>query len=93
MFFKEKNQYNPLTLTVQTVEVHKHLSLLLDKRLDFNIHIDNKINKCNKNISKMKRLSLSILRNSLLTTYKTFACQHLDYADILHEKHVNVNFE
>ena len=63
-FSRKLNQDSPLPLdfndnTVQTVEVHKHLGLLLDKKLDFNIHIDNKINKCNKITSRMKRLSLT----------------------------------
>ena len=45
-FLKKLNQGGPLPLdfndnTVQTVEVHKYLSL--DKKVDFNIHIDNKI--------------------------------------------------
>ena len=34
--------------TVQTVEEHKHLGLSLDEKLDFNIHIDSKVKKCNK---------------------------------------------
>ena len=72
-FFSRKlNQDSPLRLdfndnVVQTVEVHNHLGLSLDKKLDFNVHIENKINKCNKMIGIMKRLSLSIWRESLLT--------------------------
>ena len=79
--------------TVQTVEVHKHLGLSLNKTLDFNVNIDKKVDKCNKNISKMKRFSLSISRNSLLAIYKTCVCPHLDYAGLVYEKHFNVNFE
>ena len=41
----------------------------------------------------MKRLSLSILRDSLLSIYKTFLCPHLDYANIIYDKPGNVNFE
>ena len=41
--------------TVQTVEVHNHLGLSLDKKLDFNIHVENKINKCSTIIGVMKR--------------------------------------
>ena len=46
-FLKELNQGGPLPLdfndnTVQTVEVHKYIGLALDKKLDFNIHIDKK---------------------------------------------------
>ena len=59
--------------------MHKHLGLSLDKKLNSNIHIDNKINKCNKILSIMKQLSLSVLRDSLVTIYKTFIRPHLDY--------------
>ena len=52
---------------VQTLTVHKRLDLSLDKEFGFNIYIDNKIHKYNKVISTMKRLSLRISRDSLLT--------------------------
>ena len=38
---------------VQFATNQKHLLFILDSRLDFNEHIDNKINKCNKIISMM----------------------------------------
>ena len=97
-FSRKQNQDTSLPLefndnTVQVVEVLKHLGLSLDKKLDFNIRVDNKINKCNKLIGIMKRLSLSISRNSILTIYKTIVRPHLDHADIIYDKPGNVNFE
>ena len=97
-FSRKLNQDSPLLLdfndnTVQSLELHNHLGLSLDKKLDFNIHIENKINKCNKMIAIMKRLSLSISRGSLLTMYKSFVRSHLDYAYIVYDKLGNVNFE
>ena len=97
-FSRKQNQDTSLPLefndnTVQVVEVLKHLGLSLDKKLDFNIRVDNKINKCNKLIGIMKRLSLSISLNSILTIYKTIVCPHLDHADIIYDKPGNVNFE
>ena len=41
----------------------------------------------------MKRLSLSISSDSLLTTYKMFVRPHLDYADIMYDKPGDINFE
>ena len=41
----------------------------------------------------MKRLSLNISRDSLLTIYKMFVRPHLNYADIVYDKPGNVNFE
>ena len=89
-FSRKQNQDSPLPLdfndyTVQTSEVHKHLGLSLDKKLDFN-----KINKCNKITGTVKPLSLS---DSLLTAYETLVCLHLDYADIIYDKSGNAYFE
>ena len=47
----------------------KHLVLVLDFRLDFIEHIDNKINKWDKIIGKMKRRPLALSRKFLLTRY------------------------
>ena len=65
----------------QQIADQKHLGLVLDSKLDFNEHVNNKINKCNKSIGIMKKLSLTLSRNSLLTIYKTFVRPILDYAD------------
>ena len=39
---------------VQIANSQKHLGLVLDSKPDFNEHIDNKINKCNKIIGTIK---------------------------------------
>ena len=97
-FSRKLNQDSPLPLdfngnTVQTVEVHNHLGLSLDKKLDYNILTENKINKCNKMIGIMKRLSLSFSSDSLLTINKSFVRPHLDYADMIYDKLYNAIFE
>ena len=97
-FSRKLNQDSPLPLDfndniVQTVAVHNHLGLSLDKKLDYNIHTENKINKCNKMIGIMKRLPLSFSRNSLLTINKSFVRPHLDYAYIIYDKLYNAIFE
>ena len=43
---------------------------VLDNKLDFNKHLDKKVNNCNKIIGMMKKLSTSVFRQSLLTIYK-----------------------
>ena len=43
---------------VQSANSQKHLRLVLDTKLDFNEHVNSKINKCNKSIGIMKKLSL-----------------------------------
>ena len=41
----------------------------------------------------MKRLSINLPRNSLLTIYKSFIRPHLDYGDILYDNPNNENFQ
>ena len=40
-----------------------------------------------------KQLPFCILRNSLLTIYKTYVQSHSDYADIIYEKPTNMTSE
>ena len=69
------------------------LETVLDSKLNFNTHIDQKIRKCNKLIGLMKRLSLNLPQSALLTIYKSFIRQHLEYGDILYDKPDNKNFQ
>ena len=46
--------------------------LILDTKLKFNEHLENKINKCNRIIGAMKKLSLKLSRTCLLTIYIAF---------------------
>ena len=41
----------------------------------------------------MKRLSINLPRNSLLTIYKSFIRPHLNYGDILYDNPNNENFQ
>ena len=50
----------------------KHLGIILDSNLNFNIHIDQKIKNSNILIGHIKRLSINLPRNALLTTCKSF---------------------
>ena len=70
----------------QQCSSQKHLGLILDNKRDFNKNLDKKINKCNKIIRMMKKLSLSISRQSLLTVYKSIVRPIVDYTDIIYDK-------
>ena len=50
----------------------KHLGVFLDSKLNFSIHIEQKISKCNKIIGLIRRLSVCLQRKALLTFYKSF---------------------
>ena len=71
----------------------KHLEIVLDSKLNFNAHVDQKIKKCNRIIGLIRRLSINLPRNALLTIYKSFVRPHLDYGDILYDKPNNENFQ
>ena len=51
-----------------------------------------KIKKCNKIIGLIRRISISLPRNALLTIYKFFVRPRLNYGDILYDKPNNENF-
>ena len=92
----EKDSYPPLNFNddnVQTGISLKHLSLVLDSKLDFNEHISNKIDKCIKIIGIRKKLSLFLSRKTLLTIYISFVRINLDYADIIYDKPFNKSFK
>ena len=60
---KSKVHFHP-ALTFNNNDVRKcahqkHLGIILDSKLDFNIHVDNKIKKCYRMIGIIKRLSVS----------------------------------
>ena len=78
---------------VQLANSQKHLALILDSKLDYNEHIDNKIYKCNKIIGIMKRLSLILSSKRQLTICKSFGRLNLDYADITYDKPFNQCFK
>ena len=71
---------------IQSAYCQKYLGLILDSKLGFNQHIDDKISKCNKIIGTMRRLSMTLFRKSLPTIYKFFVRPLLDYADIIYDK-------
>ena len=71
----------------------KHLGIVLDSKLNFNTHIDQKIKKCNKLIGLMKRISVNLPRIALITICKSFIKEHLEYDDILNDTPNNENFQ
>ena len=92
----EVHSYPPLTFNNNDVKKcphQKHSGIVLDSKLDFIIHVDNKIKKSYKIIGLIKRLSVCVPRKALLTIYKSFIRPHLDYGHILHDKPENQNFK
>ena len=91
LFSHKANSNDHLKLTfngnqVQRCSSQQHVGLILNNKLDFNKYLDEKINKCNKIIGMIKKLSTSVSRQSLLTIYKSFVRPMLDYGDIIYDK-------
>lgn len=80
---------------IKKMPQQKHVGVVLDSKLNFNNHIDHKIQikKCNELIELIKRLSTSLPKSDLLTIYKSFGRCHLDFGHILHDKPRNQNFK
>ena len=79
-------QHPPLTfngIVVKAEEEHKHLGLILDKKLSFNSHINAQIKKANKGVGAIKCMSKYAPRSTLEQVYKSHVRSHLEYCDII----------
>ena len=93
----KNNSHRPVAFNNNVIKKyphHKHLGIVLDSKLDFKFHVDQKTKKYNKLIGLIRRrLSVNVPRNALLTIYKSFIRLHLDYGDVLYDKTENENFQ
>ena len=60
----------------------KYFSMLLDSRLNFNEHVQSKMNKCYNIIGLIKKLSIHLPREALLMIYKSFVNPNPDYEHV-----------
>ena len=77
---------------VSLFESHKHLGLVFDPNLNFDMHLKGKFSIINNGIALLRILRHSIPRKPLLSIYKTFLRPHLDCCDVIYEKPHNENF-
>ena len=70
----------------------KHLGMYLDKALNFNLHIREKMSKAMKGIGVILKLSKTLPQHSFDTKYKSFVRSHLDYGDIIYDQPNNESF-
>ena len=84
------NNPSPLSFNqfqVKISESHKLLGLILDTKLNFDEHLEIKINKCNRIIGSIKVKLSNILDTTKSVSsdflYKAFVRPHLDYFDIM----------
>ena len=70
----------------------KHLGTYLDKALNFNLHIKEKMPKAMKGIGVIQKLNKIVPRHSFIKIYKSFVRPHLDYGDIIYDQPNNERF-
>ena len=78
---------------IASTSSQKHLGLILDQKLTFTHHLNEKISKANKGIGIIRKLYFYLPRKSLLTIYKSFVRPHLDYCDIIYDQPHNDTFK
>ena len=71
-------------IAVAKVNDQRHLGLILDSRLSFEKHINEKIMKSKKNVGILKHLSKFLPLKTLDQMYKALVRSHLDYCDIIY---------
>ena len=92
---RSTHRHNDLVFHNSPVQTHphqKHLGLILDSKLTFMEHLNDKIKKVNSGIGLIRRLRTDLPRNTLLTVYKSFIRPHLDYCDIIYDQPSNHSF-
>ena len=84
--------FNDTIVERSTSQRTRHLGIHLDEKLDFNVHIKEKISKACRGIGTIKKLQSKPPRNALLTIYKSCIRPHLDYGDIVFDQPTNDSF-
>ena len=69
---------------MKQVNDHKHLGLILDSKLTFVNHINDKLSKARKGIGVIKYLSSFIPVKTLDQIYKMYVRPHLDFCDVIY---------
>ena len=67
-----------------SVEEHKHLGLILDNKLSFVNHLNEKLAQARKGIGIIRYMSKYAPIETLDQIYKVFVRSHLDYCDIIY---------
>ena len=84
---RHKSVHPPLffnNVQVKQVNEHKHLGLILDSKLTFDSHINEKLAKARKGIGVIKYLSTYVSVKTLDQIYKMYVRPHLDFCDVIY---------
>ena len=82
---KKPSHHPPIffnNVEVKRVSEHKHIGLILDSKLTFSSHINEKLAKARKGVGVIKYLSSHVPVRTLEHIYKTYVRPHLDFFDV-----------
>ena len=90
IFSNKSNIASPFPLTfngipVKQVKDTKHLGLILDSKLNFSNHMNEKLGKARSSIGVMKQVKKWVDTKSLENIYKLYVRPHLEYGDLVFE--------
>ena len=91
----QKSVYPPLhfnNIAVTQSTTQKHLGMILDVKLGFQVHLKNIYSNVNKAIGLLRKLNNTLPRLPLLTIYKSFIRPHLDYGDVIYDQAYTASF-
>ena len=78
-------------IEVKQVKEHKHLGLILDSKLSFRSHINEKLGIARKGVGVIKYLSSYVPLKTLDQIYKMYVRPHLDFCDIIYHIPEKIN--
>ena len=99
IFSQKRNEIDHPPIYFNNIEVkrvsdHKHLGLVLDSKLTFKKHINEKLSIARKGIGVIKHLAAYLPLKSRDQIYKMYVRPHLDYCDIIyHNPAISSNFD
>ena len=71
-------------IEVKSVNEHKHLGLILDAKLTFAFHINEKVKRATKGLGIIKGFSRFLSVRTLDLIYKLYIRPHLDFCDVIY---------
>ena len=93
---KKKPVHPPLFfngIPVKRETYTNHLGFILDERLNFRKHIEEKIKKANQGLGLLKFLSKYTTRPVLDKMYKMYVRPHLDYGDVIYHDQIKESMQ
>ena len=79
-------------IPVKLVEETKHIGLILDNKLSFFSHINDKLAKAKRRLGTMKQLKKYVSYSVLENVYKLYIRPHFDYGDVVyHTTDINID--